>query len=866
MLLQKKQFGRLRGNQHSNPGNLAKLSADWCCGASSIPTCEDTYSAVTSNALLVASVTIEQADGTLTVVSTTAPIKQENGKVIHDTFGLIPVTNAELLQKFIWKALELYEYDIYAHVAYEGGSLTVTHIGKTALKSITYSTGATVNLTRCCTLVALQVFKMTVTGVVGEVGYAGDTGTLASNPYDYTGIALTDAATAATLQGDMVTVLDGLAGYTYERVEVSIANASGGYTIKIFTTQVIPVSIDGAYFNYCDLSEEFICAQWITFSATKTVGYLFIRGACKGAPNFNQNQMKHIIAYLLVLCGLSLTAQTARLDCFNCTAVPKEVCIPCQTGKASTEYSQGIMYTAGPSNKTFIKKPYTMTVSGVFITLTDYTGKTITFDGTKTVHGSLTNTINTINICNCPVVGGGGGGPFTIGGDSGSGSFTTGFTMATGPVLKTTVVGSTVTIDWDVAGASANSVPYYNGSNVAWRTFATGILDDPTVGGVDATSLQSVVNNLNTAIGGGGGGSYTAANGLTLNVAAFELGGTLNRSTTITMANNPFMVRNGTYNIGSVASTGTILGVGTGIAPAGNGIIMGDISSTTAREVYGYLNALTGVGLSSADDDEGDGVIAEFFLDGDYAEIETYGQSASSSHIHLQAPTSTTVGGAELTATAPTGELNYIKVAPSFFEVFNMVQYTSHATAWAARGDRQLYSLNNDATVYRKNSLGAFGDYTKTPQAVTKYSVVPTGANAGSALTIVSSGVGVTAAYASNVLTITIPTGVTVLSADWRLVSSDVQASADPGGVTNWVQVVFSGTGGNTSITDMNVPALQKTAIPASGTLSTSNAATADLDNNPALSVVGVGGGTITLRVGGLSVGAQGYHVKFTGI
>jgi hypothetical protein len=57
----------------------------------------------------------------------------------------------------------------------------------------------------------------------------------------------------------METVLDGLAGYTYERVEVSIANASGGYTIKIYTTETIPVTVDGVYFVYCDLSEEFIC-------------------------------------------------------------------------------------------------------------------------------------------------------------------------------------------------------------------------------------------------------------------------------------------------------------------------------------------------------------------------------------------------------------------------------------------------------------------------------------------------------------------------------------------------------------------------------------------------------------------------------
>ena len=260
MLLDKKQFGRLRGNALANPGNLAKLSADWCCGASSIPTCEDTYSATTNNALLVASIVIEQADGTLTTVLTTAPIKQANGKVIADTFGLIPVTNPTLLQKFLWKALELYEYDIKVDVTYSGGTLAITHIGKTKLKSITYSTGATVSTTRCCTLVALQVYKATVTGVVGDVTYNGDTAALANNPYDYTGVALTDAATATQLQADMATALDSLTGYTYERVEVSIANAAGGYSIKVYTQTVTPPAIDDVFMVYCDLSEEFVCA------------------------------------------------------------------------------------------------------------------------------------------------------------------------------------------------------------------------------------------------------------------------------------------------------------------------------------------------------------------------------------------------------------------------------------------------------------------------------------------------------------------------------------------------------------------------------------------------------------------------------
>lgn len=558
--------------------------------------------------------------------------------------------------------------------------------------------------------------------------------------------------------------------------------------------------------------------------------------------------MKHIIAYLFVLCGFSLTAQTARLDCFNCTAVPKEVCIPCQTGKASTEYSQGIMYTAGPSNKTFIKKPYTMTVSGVFITLTDYTGKTITFDGTKTVHGSLTNTINTINICNCPVVGGGGGGPFTIGGDTGSGSFTTGFTMATGPVLKTTASGSTVTIDWDVTAVAAHSVPYYNGSNVAFRTFATGILDDPTVGGVDATSLQTVVNNLNTAIGGGGGGG------------------------------------NGIYGgSGNIPADGSPVIATVGAAGAGNFLIRHNGTGTVAiGDDLGNDNAYISLGARP------ELLYSNTGLNNN-AQI---GMTATGSVLSFATFTSPTIGsyvvatktesyiGTQDNVTDDATRILFSKssiigqVAPNFDGLT-----TSYINGFRLDDQRRFW-LGDGATAYHMPLTGPPGfaepyviEWTSTtpawalaPRAITKYVVSVAGGNTGSNLTIVSSGTGVTASFASNKLTIVIPTGVRVLSADWRLVSGDVQASADAGGVTNWVVVEFQGTENNTTIDNINIPSMQKVAIPASGALSVSNAATADFDNNPALSVIGVGSGNITLRVGGLSVGAQGYHLKFSGI
>lgn len=150
--------------------------------------------------------------------------------------------------------------------------------------------------------------------------------------------------------------------------------------------------------------------------------------------------------------------------------------------------------------------------------------------------------------------------------------------------------------------------------------------------------------------------------------------------------------------------------------------------------------------------------------------------------------------------------------------------------------------------------------------SVLAYTVTIASGNSGSGLVVVATGSGVTASFASNKLTVTIPGSVTLLSADWRLVSADVQASADAGGVTNWVQVEFQGTGGNTGISDLRVPIVQKTSIPTSGALSVTNAASLDIDNNPAATVVGVGSTNITLRVGGIASGSQGYHLKFTNL
>lgn len=177
---------------------------------------------------------------------------------------------------------------------------------------------------------------------------------------------------------------------------------------------------------------------------------------------------------------------------------------------------------------------------------------------------------------------------------------------------------------------------------------------------------------------------------------------------------------------------------------------------------------------------------------------------------------------------------------------------TTTATVFYSRTFRAL-----DGNIWEVSTAGG-------GSTVSEYSVTVSGANSGSNLRIKATGTGVTASYASNKLTVIIPSGTQVMSADWRLVAADVQASADAAGTTNWVLVEFQGTGGNTGVDDLRVPNIQKTSIPTSSALSITNAATLDIDNTPAISVVGASSNDIIIRVGGLSVGGQGYHLKFT--
>jgi hypothetical protein len=159
----------------------------------------------------------------------------------------------------------------------------------------------------------------------------------------------------------------------------------------------------------------------------------------------------------------------------------------------------------------------------------------------------------------------------------------------------------------------------------------------------------------------------------------------------------------------------------------------------------------------------------------------------------------------------------------------------------------------------RKYDVGTF------PTALVNENVAITGGNAGAALRITATATGTTCSYSSNNFTITIPVGVTLLSAQLIVVSADIQAAADGGGFTDWVTVTFVNLDGNTGVTNLRVPQVQKGSIPTSGALAANNGMSIDTDNNPALTCIGASSNDIVIRASGMSVGGQGYLLSFSG-
>lgn len=164
------------------------------------------------------------------------------------------------------------------------------------------------------------------------------------------------------------------------------------------------------------------------------------------------------------------------------------------------------------------------------------------------------------------------------------------------------------------------------------------------------------------------------------------------------------------------------------------------------------------------------------------------------------------------------------------------------------------------ATAYKK----ILANFVTPATALVQETVSITGANAGASLRVTATATGTTASYASGAYTITIPAGETLITAHLVCVTADIQAAADGGGFTDWITFRFVNTSGNTGLSTLRVPMVQKCSIPTSGALAANNSASLVYGGSTALSVINSSSNGITIRMNGASIGAQGYELTFS--
>lgn len=123
-------------------------------------------------------------------------------------------------------------FNVWVNVTYVGGVLTVDHIGQGTLSSIAHSNPGNITLSRACTVVSICEMVGFLEGASGPIGDGTSTEVLANTPYNYTGVAGTDATTAGTLKTDLETALTALS-VDYKSVSVTVDDVMGAFYVVI---------------------------------------------------------------------------------------------------------------------------------------------------------------------------------------------------------------------------------------------------------------------------------------------------------------------------------------------------------------------------------------------------------------------------------------------------------------------------------------------------------------------------------------------------------------------------------------------------------------------------------------------------------
>lgn len=173
-------------------------------------------------------------------------------------FDAVDVTDNDAVLRSIYYCIKPCEKDISIGFTLDGASFSFTHIGQSTISGLIFSDGTTETTvdtaTRLCDLRNECTYRLNLVGEVADLSYAGNTETLANNPYDFTGTPATDLATAAQLKADIETALTAL-GQDFISVEV-VADADSE-TFQVDVLGDINTLVGDKCFQHCGCEEKF---------------------------------------------------------------------------------------------------------------------------------------------------------------------------------------------------------------------------------------------------------------------------------------------------------------------------------------------------------------------------------------------------------------------------------------------------------------------------------------------------------------------------------------------------------------------------------------------------------------------------------
>lgn len=203
-------YGLLRANPDAQAANNLKLAVCQPC-TETLP-CLDYYESAATSGHAVTAVSIDGVSHTLTSSTVTSLDWVDQIRTLLATGD-----NQEI--------------DVYFNANYEFGVLSVEHIGRRTINSLTIN-GSAVSFTRQCNTAVFCSNQATVEGSVAALSDGTNSDSLSGGTYNWTGTAATDAATAASLRSDIITALTNLS-ITYFYVKVKVDNTNEGFKVTI---------------------------------------------------------------------------------------------------------------------------------------------------------------------------------------------------------------------------------------------------------------------------------------------------------------------------------------------------------------------------------------------------------------------------------------------------------------------------------------------------------------------------------------------------------------------------------------------------------------------------------------------------------